>query len=186
VTRRTGVRRPGRPDRDDATLRPDQIFAASLPASPLSAERRRQVVDACARHLLACCGLGSLGAGEPRYTARHGGAPAERGGAYHQGAVWGRLLGPFALAHLRVYGDREAARAPLDPMGHHMNDRGLGSIGEIFDGDPPFALRGAICQAWSVAETLRAWCDIARGNRAAGLERRRGGRPARRPGQATP
>jgi predicted glycogen debranching enzyme len=151
------------PDGDDPTLRPNQIFAVSLPASPLPPDRRRKVVDVCARHLLASFGLRSLGPGERDYTGRYGGGPAERDGAYHQGAVWGWLLGPFALAHLRVYGDREAARAFLDPMGHHLDDHGLGSIAEIFDGDPPFSPRGAVAQAWSVAETLRAWCEIAGG-----------------------
>jgi predicted glycogen debranching enzyme len=144
----------------DATLRPNQIFAVSLAASPLSPERQRRVVETCARHLLTSFGLRSLGPGEPAYTGRYGGGPAERDGAYHQGPAWGWLLGPFALAHLRVHGDRETARAFLAPMAHHLTEYGLGSIAEIFEGDAPFAPRGAIAQAWSVAETLRAWCEI--------------------------
>ena len=87
-------------------------------------------------------GLRSLAPGDPAYVGRYGGGPAERDGAYHQGPVWGWLLGPFALAHLRVYGDREAARAFLAPMAHHLADYGLGSIAEIFEGDAPFAPRG--------------------------------------------
>jgi glycogen debranching enzyme len=151
------------PSGDDPTLRPNQIFAVSLPASPLSPERQRKVVDVCARHLLSSFGLRSLGPAEPGYTARYGGPPSERDGAYHQGAVWGWLLGPFAVAHLRVHGDRAAARAFLEPMAHHLDDYGVGSIAEIFDGAPPFSPRGAIAQAWSVAETLRAWCETAGG-----------------------
>jgi predicted glycogen debranching enzyme len=143
----------------DPTLRPNQIFAVSLPASPLSPERQRRVVDTCARQLLTSFGLRSLAPGDPAYTGRYGGGSAERDGAYHQGPAWGWLLGPFALAHLRVYGDPQAARAYLLPMAHHLSDYGLGSIAEIFEGDAPFAPRGAIAQAWSVAETLRAWCE---------------------------
>jgi glycogen debranching enzyme len=71
--------------------------------------------------------------------------------------------GPFALAHLRVHGDRAAAQAFLEPIAHHLEDYGLGSIAEVFDGDPPFAAGGCVAQAWSVAETLRAWCEIAAG-----------------------
>jgi predicted glycogen debranching enzyme len=149
------------PSGDDATLRPNQILAVSLPASALPADRQRRVVDVCARHLLTSFGLRSLAPGERAYVGRYGGGPTDRDGVYHQGPVWGWLLGPFALAHLRVYGDRAAARAFLAPMAHHLADYGVGSIAEIFEGDAPFAPRGAIAQAWSVAETLRAWCEIA-------------------------
>ncbi|MBI2371113.1 MAG: glycogen debranching enzyme family protein [Deltaproteobacteria bacterium] len=149
------------PEGDDRALRPNQIFAVSLPESPLSPERQRQVVDACARHLLTSFGLRSLTPGHPQYQGRYAGGPRERDGAYHQGTVWGWLLGPFVRAHLRVYHDPEAARAFLLPMAHHLTDYGVGSIAEIFDGDPPFTPRGCIAQAWSVAETLRAWLQVA-------------------------
>jgi predicted glycogen debranching enzyme len=149
------------PEGDDDALRPNQIFAVSLPESPLSPERQRQVVEACARHLLTSFGLRSLAPGHPQYKGRYGGGPWERDGAYHQGTVWGWLLGPFALAHLRVCKDPTAAGAFLLPMAHHLGDYGVGSIAEIFDGDPPFTPRGCIAQAWSVAETLRAWLEIA-------------------------
>ena len=145
------------PDGHEATLRPNQIFAVSLPASPLPPERRRAVVDACARHLVTSYGLRSLAPSDPRYVARYGGDQRARDGAYHQGAVWSWLLGPFALAHLAAYGDADTARSFLAPLADHLADHGLGSIAEIFDGDPPFAPNGCIAQAWSVAETLRAW-----------------------------
>ena len=118
------------------------------------------MVEACARHLLTSFGLRSLAPGHPQYQGRYGGGPRERDGAYHQGTVWGWLLGPFALAHLRVYGDPAAAGAYLDPMAHHLADYGLGSLAEIFDGDAPFTPCGCIAQAWTVAETLRAWMEI--------------------------
>jgi predicted glycogen debranching enzyme len=145
------------PGGDDLSLRPNQIFAVSLPESPLSRERQRRVVDACARHLLTSHGLRSLSPRDPAYRGHYGGPQTERDGAYHQGTVWGWLLGPFALAHARAYGDREAARALLEPLAHQLADYGVGSLAEIFEGDPPFAPRGCVAQAWSVAETLRAW-----------------------------
>jgi glycogen debranching enzyme len=80
-----------------------------------------------------------------------------RDGAYHQGAVWGWLLGPYCLAHYRVYGDRAHALALLSSLAGQLDEAGLGNLSEIFDGDPPFTPRGCFAQAWSVAETLRAW-----------------------------
>jgi predicted glycogen debranching enzyme len=150
------------PDGDDATLRPNQIFAVSLPESPLSRARQQRVVDACARYLVTSHGLRSLDPAHPDYRGRYGGSPLERDGAYHQGTVWGWLLGPFALAHSRAYGDPAAARSFLEPLSHHLTDDGLGSIAEIFEGDAPHAPRGCIAQAWSVAETLRAWQALGR------------------------
>ena len=87
----------------------------------------------------------------------YGGDQWARDGAYHQGTVWSWLLGPFALAHFRVYGDRVVARSFLEPMARHLGAYGVGSIAEVFDGDPPFGPGGCIAQAWSVGEVLRAW-----------------------------
>jgi predicted glycogen debranching enzyme len=145
------------PGGDDAALRPNQILAVSLPASPLPAARQREVVDVCAAELLTAFGLRSLSPRDPAYRGRYAGGPAERDGVYHQGPAWGWLLGAFVLAHLRVHGDRAAARAFLAPLAHHVSDAGLGSIAEVFDGDAPFEPGGCPFQAWSVAETLRAW-----------------------------
>jgi predicted glycogen debranching enzyme len=145
------------PGGKDPSLRPNQIFAVSLPHSPLSAEQQRAVVGICARQLLTSHGLRSLGPGEPGYQGHYGGDPRERDGAYHQGTAWGWLLGPFVLAHLRVYKDQALAASFLAPMAAHLNIRGLGTASEIFDGDPPFTPRGCIAQAWTVGEILRAW-----------------------------
>jgi predicted glycogen debranching enzyme len=149
------------PDGHEDALRPNQILAVSLPFSPLTAPQQRSVVDACARALLTSFGLRSLAPTDPHYRGSYTGAPAARDGVYHQGPVWAWLLGPFALAHLRVYGDREAARSLLTPMAHHVGDYGIGSIAEIFEGDPPFEPKGCPAQAWSVAEVIRAWMEIA-------------------------
>ena len=148
---------PGFPDGNDASLRPNQIFAVSLPESPLNAERQRAVVDVCERELLTLFGLRSLGRNEKNYRGRYAGSPTERDEAYHQGTVWGWLLGPFALAHLRVYRDARAAMSFLQPMFGHIKAAGLGTASEIFDGDPPFTPNGCVAQAWTVGETLRAW-----------------------------
>jgi predicted glycogen debranching enzyme len=142
---------------NDASLRPNQIFAVSLPESPLSPEQQKAVVDICSRRLLTSHGLRSLAQGEPGYQGHYGGGPRERDGAYHQGTVWGWLLGPFVLAHLRVYRDRKRAQSFLEPLAVQISSYGLGTLGEIFDGDAPFAARGCIAQAWTVAEVLRAW-----------------------------
>ena len=147
---------------NDATLRPNQIFAVALPVTALTPAQQKAVVDTCAQHLLTCHGLRSLAPGEPNYQGHYGGGPRERDGAYHQGTVWGWLLGPFALAHLRVYGDRGAAMRFLEPLGRQIYAYGLGTLGEIFDGDAPFAPRGCIAQAWTVGEVLRAWQEIAK------------------------
>ncbi len=148
------------PEGNDAALRPNQIFAVSLPASPLGPERQSLVVDACARHLLTSLGLRSLAPDDPSYRPTCTGGVEERDGAYHQGTVWAWLLGPFALAHFRVHRDAGAALGFLEPMLHHLGDHGLGSIAEVFDGAAPHAPRGAVAQAWSVGETLRAWLHI--------------------------
>ncbi|HYL84320.1 MAG TPA: amylo-alpha-1,6-glucosidase [Candidatus Angelobacter sp.] len=142
---------------NDASLRPNQIFAVSLPESSLSREQQKAVVDVCSRRLLTSHGLRSLAQGEPGYQGHYTGGPRERDAAYHQGTVWGWLLGPFVLAHLRVYGDRRTALGFLEPLGNQISSYGVGTLGEIYDGDAPFTPRGCIAQAWTVAEVLRAW-----------------------------
>ena len=146
---------PGRGN--DTSLRPNQIFGVSLPVSPLSERQQKSVVDAVARHLLTSHGLRSLAPSEPSYKGEYAGSPRERDSAYHQGTVWGWLLGPFALAHYRLYKDRAAAQSFLEPLGQTIHSSGLGTISEIFGGDPPFPAAGCIAQAWSVGELFRAW-----------------------------
>jgi len=153
------------PSGNDAAVRPNQIFAVSLPSSPLAPKRQRNVVEVCTKRLLTSFGLRSLDPRHPDYKGQYQGGPPERDGAYHQGTVWGWLLGPFALAHFKVYGDRGAALALLEPLGRHVGAYGVGSLGEVFDGEPPFAPGGCPTQAWTVAETLRAWTELVGGAR---------------------
>jgi len=150
----------------DASLRPNQIFAVSLPHTLLDATEARAVVDVCARNLWTPVGLRSLGRAEPGYIAKYAGGPHERDAAYHQGTVWSWLLGPFALAHHAVYGDRMRALAFLEPIANHLPDLCVGQISEVFDGDAPHAAGGCFAQAWSVAEVLRAWVEITATNNA--------------------
>ncbi len=145
------------PGGNDASVRPNQIFAVSLPESPLTPEQRVAVVNLCARRLVTPHGLRSLDPADPRFLGVCTGPPEVRDTAYHQGTVWAWLLGPFVLAHLRVYADPEGAASFLEPMAHQILAQGVGSIGEIFNGEPPFGPCGAIAQAWSVGEILRAW-----------------------------
>ncbi len=156
------------PEGHDNALRPNQIFAVSLPmaagkigASPLlSLEQQRAVVHVCGQSLYASVGLRSLSQNHASYEGHYGGNQLQRDGVYHQGITWGWLLGPYIQAHLHVHQDAEQARSLLAPVADHLLTHGLGSISEIFDGDPPFMPRGCFAQAWSVAETLRAWVAV--------------------------
>ena len=147
---------------NDAAMRPNQILAVSLPISPLTPEQQKAVVELCAQRLLTPYGLRSLAPGDPAYQGHYLGGPRERDAAYHQGTVWGWLLGPFALAHFRVYRDAAAALSFFDSIGAAIRIYGVGTLAEIFDGDPPFTPRGCIAQAWSVGEILRAFTELSR------------------------
>ncbi len=148
------------PDGHDGKLRPNQLFTISLHHSPLQDAQRQSVVDSCARHLLTSNGLRSLSPDDEDYIGSYGGDQLKRDSAYHQGTVWGWLIGPFVEAHLKVYNDPKLAKSFLKPLVQELLDDGVGSISEIFDGDPPFTPRGCIAQAWSVAEVLRVWQKI--------------------------
>ena len=154
-------------DERDASLRPNQIFAVSLHHSMLSAERARRVVESVERELLTPYGLRSLAPSDPQYSGRYGGGPAERDAVYHQGAVWAWLIGPFVTAYLKVHGrTSETIRRTQDmlaPLVAHLKEACLGHVSEIFDGDAPHAPRGAVAQAWSVAELLRALAEDVQG-----------------------
>jgi predicted glycogen debranching enzyme len=153
------------PEGMDPTVRPNQIFAVSLPASPLDAAMQRCVLEQCGALLLTSYGLRSLAPDHPEYRGHYRGGVAERDGGYHQGPAWGWLLGHWALAHYRVHGDAAAAQSWLEPVGDHLADAALGQVSEIFDGDPPHTPRGAPAQAWSVACTLEAWWRLERARR---------------------
>ncbi len=159
------------PAGDDSTSRPNQIFAVSLPHSPLDPETQQTVVRVCGRELLTSYGLRSLAPGHPDYRPYYLGGVWERDGSYHQGPVWAWLLGHYALAEYRVHGDAAAAQARLQPIRDHLLDAGLGTVSEILDGAPPHVPRGAPAQAWSVACVLEAWQRLERLKRLVGRVR---------------
>lgn len=142
---------------DDPACRPNQVFTMSLTHPVLAVERQAQVLAVVREKLLTPYGLRTLAPDHPDYKPTYEGDLRTRDGAYHQGTVWPWLIGHFVAAWVRVHGDRAEARAMLEQLPGHLLDFGVGSISEIFDAEPPFAPRGCIAQAWSVAETLRAW-----------------------------
>jgi 4-alpha-glucanotransferase len=148
------------PQGDDATVRPNQVLAVSLAHSPLANEDAAGVVEICGRQLATSFGLRSLGPDHADYRRRYEGGVWERDSGYHQGPVWAWLLGHYAVAVLRVTGDAARAQSVLEPVRDHLFDAGLGTVSEIFDGDPPHHPRGAPAQAWSVACVLDAWSAI--------------------------
>jgi len=154
---------------DDASLRPNQVFALSLRHPVLAEARWKPVVDLVTERLLTPYGLRTLDPAHKDYHPRYEGNLRERDAAYHQGLVWAWLIGPFLDAWRRVYPDIGRARALLDGLlDHHLKDGGVGSVSEIFDAEPPYTPRGCIAQAWSVAELLRSLVavhDDARGTR---------------------
>jgi len=122
--------------------------------------RARQVVDAVETRLLTPVGLRSLAPGEPGYTPHYVGGVRERDSAYHQGTVWPWLMGPFVEAWVRVRGattdtKRTARTRFLDPLLLHLDEAGIGHLGEIADAELPHTPRGCPFQAWSVGEALR-------------------------------
>ena len=147
------------PDGPDRRMRPNQIFAVSLPFALLDQQRQRSVVRAVEKALLTPVGLRTLAPGEPDYRPRYGGAPRDRDGAYHQGVVWPWLLGPFVRAYLTAFGRTRHTltycRSLLRGLERHLDSEGcLGSISEILEPEPPYRPVGAPAQAWSVAEVL--------------------------------
>jgi predicted glycogen debranching enzyme len=143
--------------RADFSLRPNQLYALGLPHVLLPRDRALRVLYAVKRHLLTPVGLRTLSPEHPAYRGRYAGGPAERDSAYHQGTVWPYLAGAYFDAVTRVHGEagKAEAREWLDGFAAHLEEAGLGTVSEVFDGDAPHAPGGAIAQAWSVAEILR-------------------------------
>jgi predicted glycogen debranching enzyme len=146
---------------DDPSLRPNQVFAVSLPHSVLRPDRWGPVVETVRRHLVTPVGLRTLDQGHPDYKASYDGDLRARDAAYHQGTVWPWLLGPFVDAWLKAFPERrDEARAMLRGLFEHLGQAGIGSVSEIFDAEEPFTPRGCIAQAWSVSELIRAAASI--------------------------
>src|SRR5450759_2764288 len=163
----------------DAALRPNQLFAITLADDLLSPARAKSMLDVVTNSLLTPFGLRSLSPHDPNYHSLFRGDQHQRDAAYHQGIVWGWLIGAYVDATLRVYGDRAKARALLGAFKVHLSQAGIGTISEVFEADDatsrgiwesdsktnsprdvesqPYRTVGCIAQAWSVAEVLRAY-----------------------------
>jgi predicted glycogen debranching enzyme len=142
----------------DASIRPNQVLALSLPFTMVSRAKAVSTLDVVERSLLTPYGLRTLAPTDAQYRGRCSGDPQSRDAAYHQGTVWPWMLGPFATAYRRFARDAHArarVAALLTPFHGHLADAGLGQVSEVFDGDPPHRPGGCIAQAWSVAELLR-------------------------------
>jgi predicted glycogen debranching enzyme len=161
------------PGRVDASIRPNQIFAAGgLPFALVEGDTARKVVEQVEAHLLTPLGLRTLSPHDPNYAGVYAGGVLQRDTAYHQGTVWPWLMGPFVHAWLCVHGNCAPARADarrrfLAPLHAHLRCAGLAHVSEIADGDAPHTPRGAPFQAWSLGEMLRieALLDSGRPNR---------------------
>ena len=147
---------------DDPSSRPNQLFAIALPHAVLDENRWPAVLAAAQEALLTPVGLRSLAPGSPDYKPKYYGDLRARDAAYHQGTVWGWLIGPFVDAWLRVRPqERKEARRFLEGFVPHLDAACIGQVSEIFDAEAPFAPRGCVAQAWSVAELLRCWVRTA-------------------------
>lgn len=143
-------------DEKDWSVRPNQVIAASLIYSPITNDMKQAVIEIVKNELLTPRGLRTLSPNDPRYEPIYEGNQAARDSAYHMGTVWPWLLQPFCYAYVSIY--KKSALPMLkqifDGFESVMTEYGIGSIAEIYDGNPPHQPRGAISQAWSVASLL--------------------------------
>ncbi|MBE3560190.1 MAG: glycogen debranching enzyme family protein [Ktedonobacteraceae bacterium] len=143
--------------KNDASLRPNQLFAASLAHDLLSEAQTVSMFERVTEHLLTPAGLRSLSPQDPAYCAHFQGNPLQRDSAYHQGTVWQWLIGPYVDVYLRVRNNRAALASLLEPLVKQLWGPCLGTISEVAEPEPPFSPAGCFAQAWSVAELLRCW-----------------------------
>ncbi|WHH60473.1 amylo-alpha-1,6-glucosidase [Petroclostridium sp. X23] len=147
----------------DEKVRPNQILAVSLPFPVLEGKKAKQVVSVVFQQLYTAYGLRSLTPLDPQYKGIYYGDQYNRDGAYHQGTVWSWLIGPFITAFRKVHGysdeSKEICLKLIEPFQDHLKDACVGSVSEIFDGNPPHIARGCFAQAWGVAEVLRAYVE---------------------------
>lgn len=138
-------------------VRPNMLIAASLEHSMLDRDMIKSILDVAESELLTCRGLRTLSPKNPLYKGEYRGNQEKRDSAYHQGTVWPWLIGPFAEAYLRLYGEKGVKRISrlIREFEEVMDEHGVSTVSEVYDGNPPHLPGGAISQAWSVAEILR-------------------------------
>jgi predicted glycogen debranching enzyme len=154
----------GENGKDDPACRPNQLFAISLPHPVLDQQYWQPVLQTVKDRLLTPVGLRTLSSDHPDYKKDYHGDLRTRDAAYHQGTVWPWLIGPYIDAWSRVHPEqRKGAREYLGQLlERHLHEACIGSISEIFDAEGQFTPRGCIAQAWSVAEIIRVWVDLAK------------------------
>ena len=146
------------PNGNDRAIRPNQVFAISLPHAVLATEHWAAVMKVVEEKLLTPVGLRTLSPDDPAYQPTYHGDRLSRDGAYHQGTVWPWLIGPFVDAWLKLHpGGEKEARKFLARFPDEMSRAAIGTLAEVFDAEKPHIPRGCIAQAWSIAEVLRAW-----------------------------
>jgi predicted glycogen debranching enzyme len=138
-------------------VRPNMLIAVSLPHSMLDRDQMKKILDLADKDLVTGRGLRTLSPRNRLYKGICSGTQEERDNAYHQGTVWPWLYGPFCEGWLKVYGKQGVQRVKnlIFGLEEVMSEHGITTISEIYDGDPPHSARGAISQAWSIAEVLR-------------------------------
>jgi len=148
---------------DDPALRPNQLLAISLDFPVLAQEKWAAVMDCVQQELLTPVGLRSLSPHDKDYKPKYFGSLRDRDAAYHQGTVWPWLIGPYIDAWLKLHHhELDQADHLLCAFDERLATNAVGSIGEIFDAEPPYTHRGCVAQAWSVAEVLRSHVKIAK------------------------
>jgi glycogen debranching enzyme len=143
----------------DASLRPNQLFAISLPFALIEGEHAKAVLKITEEKLYTPVGLRSLSGDDKKYMGAYGGDAYQRDLCYHQGTVWSWLLGSYVDALMKVNNDKVKAKKVIDNFKYHLNEACVGSVSEIFDADAPHYPRGCAAQAWGVAELLRVIKD---------------------------
>jgi predicted glycogen debranching enzyme len=150
--------------RNDASIRPNQVFALSLPHKLLEPATARQVLEVVERELLTPFGLRTLSPRDPHYCGTYAGGVVERDSAYHQGTVWPWLMGPFVVAHFEAHGRDAAARQRclhwLSALREYRTTEGMNQLPEVFDGDPPHHAGGCPAQAWSLATVIESFLKV--------------------------
>lgn len=154
------------PDHKDRSLRPNQLFAVSLPNSPLPLTKQKKVIAIVKKHLLTPMGIRTLPINDPNYHGNYTGSLFERDKSYHQGTVWAWLIGPYVEGLLRANRfskkSQQEAKQTILQMHLELSRHSLGQLHEIYDGDNPHTPRGCIAQAWSIAELLRVTIMVER------------------------
>jgi predicted glycogen debranching enzyme len=146
-------------DRPDHSLRPNQLFAISLPFPLIEGEQAKAVFKIVQEKLYTPVGLRSLPQDDPAYVHNYGGSAIQRDSSYHQGTVWSWLLGPYIDVMVKANQDRSSIETVINNFKCHLNEACIGSVSEIFDADSPHHPRGCVAQAWGVAELLRVIKD---------------------------